>query len=151
MKKGLCECGCGRLTKLAPQTDKQRGNIKGQPQRFLSGHNGRKPGTHYWVNGYKMLNGFKENRHNGHRGNPMPEHKFIVEKHLKRITKKGELIHHINGDKTDNRLENLIICSKSIHSKINFLMSEIFQKEYFGKQNVDKLKNILLGLIKPLK
>lgn len=39
---GLCECGCGERTRLAPRTTTSRGNVKGQPQRFVFGHNRRK-------------------------------------------------------------------------------------------------------------
>lgn len=35
----LCECGCGKPTKLASKTRSNRGWIKDQPLRFLNGHN----------------------------------------------------------------------------------------------------------------
>lgn len=36
----ICECGrCGRKTPVATKTDKRRGHIKGQPIRFIAGHN----------------------------------------------------------------------------------------------------------------
>lgn len=38
----LCECGCGQPTPIAKCHDKRHGQIKGQPVRFISGHNGRK-------------------------------------------------------------------------------------------------------------
>lgn len=34
----LCECGCGQPTNIAPKNSKRRGQIKGQPMRFLPGH-----------------------------------------------------------------------------------------------------------------
>jgi hypothetical protein len=36
-----CECGCGEPTKPAPATRKDRGWIKGEPIRFIVGHNQR--------------------------------------------------------------------------------------------------------------
>lgn len=36
---GLCMCGCGKPTALAPATDRKRGYVKGQPMRWLVGHN----------------------------------------------------------------------------------------------------------------
>lgn len=38
----LCECGCGRETRLAPYSDRGRGWVRGEPLRFLRGHSGSK-------------------------------------------------------------------------------------------------------------
>jgi len=35
----LCECGCGQPTSIAKSDSKERSHIKGQPVRFLPGHN----------------------------------------------------------------------------------------------------------------
>lgn len=37
------------------------------------------------------------------------EHKYIVEQFIGRELKKGEVVHHINGIKTDNRISNLML------------------------------------------
>ena len=37
------------------------------------------------------------------------EHDIIMENYLGRKLKKGEVVHHINGIKTDNRLDNLCL------------------------------------------
>lgn len=39
---GLCECGCGEITSLAPSSQSRDGWTRGQPLRFVRGHNGRK-------------------------------------------------------------------------------------------------------------
>jgi len=41
--KKLCECGCGKPTPIAKQTDKRTGRVKGEPARFLHGHSARPP------------------------------------------------------------------------------------------------------------
>lgn len=38
---GLCECGCGNPAPIATQNRTSKGHIKGQPVRFIMGHNGR--------------------------------------------------------------------------------------------------------------
>lgn len=39
----LCECGCGRTPAIADQTRPERGHVKGQPFRYVHGHNTRRP------------------------------------------------------------------------------------------------------------
>ena len=36
---GYCYCGCGQLAPIAKMTRTERGQVKGQPIRFISGHN----------------------------------------------------------------------------------------------------------------
>lgn len=38
---GLCMCGCGETAPIAKFHDPKRGRVKGQPHRFIRGHNAR--------------------------------------------------------------------------------------------------------------
>ncbi len=52
----------------------------------------------------------------GTRWKYMQEHRYIMEQHLGRKFARNEEVHHINGIKDDNRLENLEITTKYGHS-----------------------------------
>lgn len=80
------------------------------------GHN-RKPET-WWINqkgyieGRVWINGMQIK---------VKKHRWIIEQHLGRKLSKHDDVHHKNGIKTDNRIENLEVISHSDHSRLTNL------------------------------
>lgn len=46
------------------------------------------------------------------------EHRLVAEKILERRLRKGEIPHHINGDKTDNSLDNIKVLKNIAHHRL---------------------------------
>lgn len=70
------------------------------------------------------------------------EHRMVVSDYIGRKLKKDEEIHHINGIKSDNRLENLQIISKVEHAKIS---NPLGSKRLRKNSKKCKFCNVLTG------
>ena len=46
------------------------------------------------------------------------EHRIIAEQMIRRRLKKDEIVHHKNGKRWDNRIENLEVMDKVEHAKL---------------------------------
>lgn len=67
-----------------------------------------------------------------HQKNGQYEHRAIMEEHLGRKLTKNEIVHHKDGDKHNNSIDNLQIMSRQEHSRMHRL-------EYIEKHGVKKV------------
>ena len=147
----LCECGCGQVArKRFVQYHILRVlNAEGRNRTFRKGER-----SHKWRGGVSTRADGYRNIHmpehpNASNGRQVLEHVLVATQMLGRPLPKGAVVHHINGNPSDNRPENLIICKdhaehKRLHRRQraleecgnpNYLKCE-YCKQYDDPQNM---------------
>ncbi len=115
---GYCHCGCGEKTKLARCDYEERGWIKGEPLRFLHGHQVRirtAGRSEKWTgkeydnhDGYMLV--YAPLHPNASTKGCIKRSRFVVEKAMGKYLPKGSEVHHVNEIKNDDRPQNLVAC-----------------------------------------
>ena len=107
-RKSQCGCGCtkDKRAKRCRACRMKAGARLGTGQHGI----GRSLNRH----GYVIL---RTPGSRAARASPKYEHRYVMEQHLGRALERDEHVHHKNGDRQDNRLENLELLSASEHAR----------------------------------
>lgn len=148
---GICECGCGGKTAISVMTRRDRdgrlGQVQGYPMRFIVGH---VPEQHRaqpsgedspCFKGKGSLRGYPttyEPEHpRAYKDGYVFDHVLIMEEHLGRYLRyvsfnhrDNEIVHHKNGDKTDNCIDNLQLMTHGEHSRMHHRKLSRYQIEW---------------------
>jgi len=113
-RQRFCSKTCGLYSR--------KGEVR--PNKTGENHPGWKGGRRKIENGYIIVSRPKHPYCQSH--GYILEHRLVMEKHLGRYLHPKEIVHHINGHKTDNRIENLeLIKNQSQHMKYHFKQDPI--------------------------
>lgn len=125
---GFCKCGCGQRTSLSPITDAAKGWVKGAPRFFIRGHSLRVPANRkqFEPEGTRRISthGYVEIALGD--GRWQYEHILMAENIIGRKLKffgvghpDNEVVHHVDGVKTNNVQSNFLFCTHSYHTELH--------------------------------
>lgn len=80
--------------------------------------------------GYIRVRVGRDHLGSGFYGGAVREHILIMEQHLGRKLNSGEVVHHIDGNKQNNNIENLDLCTVKEHNKCHATSEEIIFELY---------------------
>ena len=119
----LCECGCGLPAPISKENRPSRGLVKGEPTRFVRGHQGTPSGAKNpnWKGGRLHCGGrnwiAKDLKQ--HRKEYILESRAIAEKAIGHSLPPSAIVHHFNKNTSDDNNTNLVICQDT---KYHFLL-----------------------------
>lgn len=117
-----CICGCGEDMPI-PDSHNARLRYRNGTTRYIMGHQPRKLGhvpVMCW--GYRLMPIGPEHQFvsmGQHRAGVLyvPEHRLVYAEHLGRPLRTDEVIHHIDGNKTNNVIGNLELTNQPDHMR----------------------------------
>ena len=137
---GYCQCGCGARTRIAERTSGRKGTTKGEPYRYVKNHHFT--GKHHTVETKAKMSQSMAGQNSkpakdcvstqhGYVWVRMPDHpRANADGYLPRYIKVLEdntgmrvprtlCVHHINRNRSDDRIENLMVITRTDHTRLH--------------------------------
>lgn len=130
---GYCQCGCGQPVGAYKWTSKGKGHVKGEPKKFIWGHNccGKGERNRRWNEG-RTINGrgyalvFMPSHPRADSKGYVYEHILVLEKIMGRPILPTEAGHHLDGNKLNNSPGNLVLFgTRSMHVKFHMWLRKL--------------------------
>jgi len=142
-----CAGNARKGIRVSPKTEIKKGQRISIKTEFKSGHKSwstgkkllhmRRENACHWKGGrttclgYSMIHTSTENKTKYSR-----EHRLVVEKELGRKLLGTEVVHHINGDKTDNIISNLYLFKNQSEHQTYHLLAKYNKIKEITKSNI---------------
>jgi len=105
---GYCHCGCGNKTSIIKRTSRTIGHIKGEPLKYIRGHCYKKPDPNI-----KTRRKVYKPDHPKANSNAIRRYIVVAERALGKTLPPGVIIHHVDGNQTNDTNTNLVICENT--------------------------------------
>lgn len=73
-------------------------------------------------------------------------HRYLMEQKIGRRLEFNEIVHHVNGNKWDNRIENLELVSRSEHIKMHPEISQAWKDNNTYEIDIEEIKKMYESL-----
>lgn len=136
--------------KFAKNCSRKCSNKSQSNRQFGEDNPNYKDGKKITDQGYVQLLVGREHPMAG-RGGYVLEHRYVMSEYLERPLRRCEVVHHINGNRKDNRIENLELCGKQektqpVGQRYYDVISSIMDHSLISNMDIETRKKVSIAI-----